>query len=386
MRMIAGQRGPALAGIKSNNGIPECYGLHGIWESGGIPVASSSPSHGEGVLSMETGGIRIYRPLLGFSKARLIATCVAERMGWFEDHTNKNPTLTTRNAIRHIYNTSQLPAALSKGRLLRLAENLVTISIDRNRLKESYLANCEMTRFSTRSGTMIIKFPELAHVDAILAAEILRHVILLITPEEQVPVSSLRGAVRHIFNRVEPGNSQRSSKKFNVAGVLFEPCLDSNEFGYPSPNERDLSLASKWLICRQPYVSSVPKPIISVALGPHVWSEWKLWDGRYWIRFQHHLTIEVVVRPFSSEDVAKFRRSLSSAAESILNKYFKGIAKGEIRYTLPCIVVRKDGEDMVVGLPSLEIYSENSSVECQIRYKKIYWDSLPAVTSHGGLS
>jgi tRNA(Ile)-lysidine synthase len=378
MRMIKGQRGPALAGIKSNNGIPECYGLHGIWESGGNPVTSPSSMHEGDSLPIETDGIRIYRPLLGFSKARLIATCETEHMSWFEDHTNKDPTLTTRNAIRHIYNTRQLPAALSKERLLRLAEKLVAATTCRNSLKQSYLSKCEVAGFSNRSGAITIKFPELRHADVILAAEILRHVIVLITPEEHVPISSLQGSVRHIFGHIEFGKHQISPKRFNVAGVFFEPLPG------PSP-----SLERTWLICRQPYVSSVPKPTFNVSLslnGDRVWTNWRLWDGRFWMRLQSSDRINIVVRPFSAGDVAKFRQSLSSAAKSKLKVHFKGIAKGGIRYTLPCLVVKKNGEDIVVGLPSIDIYSENTLVKCEIRYKKIDWDGLPVVTSQEELS
>ncbi|EPE25769.1 Adenine nucleotide alpha hydrolases-like protein [Glarea lozoyensis ATCC 20868] len=382
MRILAGQRGPALQGIKGENGIPECYGLHGIWESGEISTTTFGSVEDTGQLQIETGGIRIQRPLLGFSKDRLIATCEAEDMTWFEDQSNQDPTLTTRNAIRHLYRVNKVPSALSKDRLLHLTERCHAAATLRDGLKKHYLAKCEVTRFASRSGTIIIKFSDLNDHDLMLAATLLRHIIMLITPEEHVSVSSLHGAVKHVFDQRDAGQSTASAIRFNVAGVLFESLKEDITLNnYTEVPKR--TPQSRWLICRQTYLSSVPKPSFSVAPCPPqetVWSDWQLWDGRYWIRLVHHFGKPLVIRPFSPGDVAKFRRSLSLAGAKNLRRYFATIAKGAIRYTLPCIVAEDNGEETVVGLPSLDLYSSSAPMKCQIRYKKIYLDGLSLQT------
>ncbi|GFP57203.1 tRNA(Ile)-lysidine synthase [Trichoderma asperellum] len=176
MRLLAGHGYRGLQGIREANAIPECYELHHVYKSGLLddqmqkfPFLSFRPPTREmkrlrfilkddkkaeswdqiqsyfnlddastrfpGHLSRdfdpsipyltplqsEDGGVMIYRPLLEFDKGRLIATCETNGVRWFEDRTNTDPTLTTRNAIRKLTRVHTLPKALQKPSVLALA-------------------------------------------------------------------------------------------------------------------------------------------------------------------------------------------------------------------------------------------------------------------------
>lgn len=130
VRMVRDGTGLGLTGIAPVNDIPECFGLYGVHQSGNPHLKRSDDNdHASQIqrhwkrrpnMEFEDGGIKIMRPLLKFSKERLIATCLQRGVSWVEDETNKDPTLTIRNAVRHMYRNHRLPSALSKERLSTL--------------------------------------------------------------------------------------------------------------------------------------------------------------------------------------------------------------------------------------------------------------------------
>ncbi|RKF58367.1 putative tRNA-lysidine synthase [Erysiphe neolycopersici] len=426
MRIIAGHRGRGLVGMKPRTAIPECYGLYGIHESGGGLIDSnpicqpliekSKPSfmttsigawHQDSNterLRLETGGIQIYRPLLNFSKSRLIFTCKAYQIPWFEDKTNYDVTLTKRNAIRNLFCCHKIPDALSKQSLISLAKR---ISIKVSRLEEivnHYLTKICICSFSSTSGTVKVVFPPLTHEGEKLgdakffllskvATELLRKIITLITPEEHIELSSLRYAVTRIFPELvhEPPkllfpSQQKLEKKplfhtkFTVAGVLFQPIsLDTTH----SHSHRIIE-NNMWLISRQP----VPR----VSIGNHTFIVLAaqenhppfLFDGRFWIKIKNHSqTHDLVIRFFEPMDLKLFLNQFQSPGKKILLKKLAKIAPGNIRWTLPIICARQTvaaGSEFYqpLSLPSLKIDvpGANTFGVWQTHYKKIYTDHL----------
>ncbi|KAG9228404.1 PP-loop family-domain-containing protein [Amylocarpus encephaloides] len=389
MRMSKGQKNSGLAGIKAEGGIPECYGIHGLHESGhfDLPQTSKSdepgdlePSEPPQILS-ESGGIRVYRPLLDFDKDRLIATCQAHGMKWFEDPTNKDPSLTTRNTIRHIYKTHKLPVALSKPFLLKLSERCRQNVAARHELAESLLSKCEVSNFDKRFGTLQVRFPRLENISSREAAEVIRRIMILVTPEEHVPTPSLSTMIQRIFPDSQ-NQAPRQPKSFTVAGVLFQPLLADSEHEEYSPYDK--STPPKWLLSRQLHYNSKLKPAITFPpRNPRspAWSNWQLWDGRYWFRVQNNHPLPVTVRTFGQGDMRSFSNDKSTSG---LKSQFRRFAPGKIRYTLPCLVIPKETiskglGDTVVALPTLDISNKylQDHVKWEVRYKKVYWDGLP---------
>ncbi|KAK0109788.1 hypothetical protein ONS95_002462 [Cadophora gregata] len=412
MRLMDGHR-MGLTGIKDHSEIPECYGIHGVHESGGLeikareelikhqttchenttplrdhPIEEWSPQ-----LTPETGGVRVYRPLLGFSKARLIATCKENNVEWFEDDTNKDRTLTKRNAIRHMRASYSLPKALSKQSLLALSTSMKQQEQRRRDVLEEWLSKCCITSVDLQVGTVEVKFADLNQFREIpswpgekagqIAAELLRRIIMLVTPHEHVSISSLHGAVSRLFPELS-GDEPRSGS-FTVCGVYFQP-VQHDAFDRESL-EHDLK--PTWHISRQPFGSNeLTKHVLAFppTLSP-LWSPWQLFDGRYWIRIKNASSSIALIQPLSSARWPKFKAELGQQRNRAL-KIVKGKAAGGVRYTLPSLVLRSKvtsskEEDRAVALPTLGIslaeIEELKEVEFEVRYKKIHTAGLPMV-------
>jgi tRNA(Ile)-lysidine synthase TilS/MesJ len=405
MRLANGQGTRGLVGIKSPAGIPECYGIHGVYESGGydntlegnidqwkrsVPAAfswSRSNYSTATQLPIESGGIQIYRPFLNFSKARLIATCIAENMEWYEDHSNIEPATTMRNAIRHIYANHSVPAALTKPALLALSAKLNGQQADRSDIMKSWLAKCKITRFETRIGTVKVHFADLNQFrgpgivwpppDAgLIAAELLREVIQLVTPRDHVGLSSLHSAVQHIFPEISnQGERMPQSTAFTASEVYFQPVLATPSRG-PSP--KATKQKTEWILSRQPYMSRrLPKLQFAVLAIPGSWSPWHLYDGRYWIRVQNRSTGSLFMQPFRQEQLADFRASLKKPDGALLKEGLRRKAPGNIRWTLPTIMrEEEDGKETLIALPSLGLSIPGSMLRWEMRYKKISTDLI----------
>lgn len=392
MRLAAGHRTLGLIGIKGDSEIPECYGLHGVHESGGIDcptctskvVSQTIPGAGmnslkrRAQLPIEHGGVRVYRPLLTFNKARLRATCETAKMEWFEDHTNKDPTLTMRNAVRHMYNSHIMPRALAKPAILELSQRCKEKAASRLATTNAWLAKCSISRFETRSGVLAIQFPELGLLDNTatstsqreqIAANLLRRIIMLVTPEEHVDLASLDKAVHRIFpsliqDKVHREETIKMTGSRTVAGVLFQPQPDSPR---------------SWLLSRQPHFSSLsknPLQTYQVQKDKAAWSPWQLYDGRFWIRIRNSMESSVTLCHFQKQHLKAFSKSLDVLDRARLQADLKFLAPGHIRWTLPALVSEKQG---VLVLPTLDIKVPGCEVEWEVRYKKVDLEGLPLV-------
>ncbi|TVY47334.1 putative tRNA(Ile)-lysidine synthase [Lachnellula occidentalis] len=365
MRLINGHKRLGLAGMKSDSVIPECYGIHGVHESGGMPQerwrgrkAPSQPKLDKTLPRVEhipqpvpeTGGIRVYRPFLGFRKERLIATCQAEAVEWFEDHTNLDPTLTSRNAIRQLYKSNTMPAALTKPALLELTERFQELANTQLEMTKWCLSHCSIKRFDTRSGVLNVQFNDMNDSaippltdKKLVAASVLRRIIMLVTPKERVRTPLLHTTLKRVFPELCP-DEELDSGSFTVAGTQFKRLTNDAK--------------CEWFISRQPHKKSTAMPLITFppAAKEPSWSEWTLYDGRYWIRIQNHCKMPLSIRPYDQLDHKMFRKSLPWKMRTALHEMLKDIAPVDLRYTLPAICrPGDDGKEIVLGLPTLNV-------------------------------
>ncbi|KAH7336378.1 hypothetical protein BKA65DRAFT_33118 [Rhexocercosporidium sp. MPI-PUGE-AT-0058] len=441
MRLMEGHR-MGLTGIKEHSEIPECYGIHGVHESGGLggpamegfveekpnPLQEASSDkyqtdhqplrdtkeqtipNWKSRLIPETGGVRVYRPLLSFSKERLIATCKENNVKWFEDHTNKDRTLTKRNAIRHMRAHHSLPAALSKPALLNLAQRMKEQEERRQDVLAQWLPKCHITSLDLQTGTAKVRFANLDEFreDALwlgeeagqTAAELLRKVLMLVTPHEHISISSLHGAVARIFPELSKKEPQMSS--FTVCGVYFQNIPRDAPKGarvsqYTLPVEPGHDSKPTWYLSRQPFSSNeIAKSILTFPPShtPSMDNQqpaFQLFDGRYWIRIHARTGISkdkippstiLQIKPLSQDLWPKFKEELGKRRDRVV-ALVKEKAPGSVRWTLPALVLREDGRERVLGLPTLGIYLVHNEisrmVECCVRYKKIQTDELMTV-------
>lgn len=469
MRLLSGHGYRGLQGIREANSIPECYDLHGIYKSGLIddqlksnPSLSFRPAIREmrrlrsifrdekaaepwddllhhqqptnlvqrypgfvraerhpsvpylKPLDIEDGGVMVYRPLLGFSKDRLIATCEANGVSWFEDHTNKDPTLTTRNAIRHLVRNYELPKALQKPSILALADSFKQktkfeeAEADRYLIREAVIKD-----FDPNAGTLLVQFPPVRvskgrskrrsiTIDHKLRRErrkrtmaiAVRKIIEFVTPENHLPaLANLDNTVQRLVPDLSTKSNQLEPKAFAICGVLFDPIVKGTTV--------------KWLLTRAPYTSNQPLPIeklhgvsdyrlrpnkkeaqdmIEMNASSHTsltWKRAKLFDGRFWVRIGYNNKPMFLVQPFRPEHAKGFRKALSPLRRARLEKLLKHYAPGKARYALPALYGVERQRDhysqhvtttlALLALPTLGIHVPGMErwVRYDVRYKNV---------------
>ncbi|KAI0402980.1 adenine nucleotide alpha hydrolases-like protein [Xylaria palmicola] len=348
------------------------YGLREVRE--GVHRVKSAEAVGISDMETEDGGIVVYRPLLQFPKDRLIATCEANKVPWWEDNTNQDPTLTMRNAVRHMCKTHALPVALQKPSILALArrceQKAQVLEAEASRL----LAQTIIHKFGVNVGTVSVQFPDYGlhrfprdvsspsrrrarlQRQREVAGLLIKKIIALVSPGEQsVPVANLQNVIPRLFPALPSSPENRRApeprKAFAIADVHIVPIEPSPKEASDSPHA---GASRTWHLSRAPYPSNLPMPSCrsyywyslpwntrgepnpdhNVWTG---WMRWKLWDGRFWVRLRHRLHYRVVMRPFLREHAKAFRERLAPADREHLAALLKRHAPGKARYTLPAL-------------------------------------------------
>lgn len=431
MRLLQGHGARGLRGMKRASDIPECEGIHRVYQSGYVdsqmrksPFYSSRISraqskylrrdmrremrsraeetvpeeepedcthhglsdydfthlyqHEEDMafripeLDVEDGGVMVYRPLLGFSKDRLIATCEANNIPWWEDSTNQDSTLTMRNAVRHVCKTYTLPVALQKRSILALSrrceQRARALEAEAGRLlKQAVIHDVEPA-----IGSALVQFPDYSpcrfprdtspsrrHArtgrQREIAALLIRRIIALVTPEAHlVPLANLQKFVSRLFPALPDPTEGLSiigrPKAFVIAGVHFNPVESSQDETSPT---QPAPMPTVWYLSRTPYPSDRPVPHFRASFwapptnDPEMnawsrWTHWTLWDGRFWIRLSHRLPYRIIVQPFLRDHAKAFRALLSPEDRDHLALFLKRYAPGKTRFTLPALYLEED--------------------------------------------
>lgn len=433
MRLASGHKSLGLQGMRSSTDIPECWGVHGVHRSGMWDQAArrlnrqeektpGSPQahHLRGLLAkddiIEKGGVKILRPLLGFSKERLIQTCRVQALPWEEDKTNKDTWRTPRNNIRGLLRSAKLPQALRKTSMLQLAKLVSNKSKETSRMALRILPGCEVLLFDARCGGLIVRLPSrltrAPHVEQegswmiymgktrLTAMILLRNFVQIVSPQEEVSLQSLRQAVVSIFpefnDRYSAAAGRLQPTDFTGGGVQFQrlhcplPAPRSELYPAVSGTWTDLDPVFVWKLTRQPF-SKAPLSLTvqpsanaesTVADNAHSWSSWQLWDGRYWIRLLNRSCRPLIVRSFQLSDLQYLRSILTPQRYKDFHKLLLLAAPDKVRWTLLAIAELVDDTltaGRVLALPTLgkvgifDIGDGNGTnmVEWQIRYKYV---------------
>ena len=448
MRLASGQTGTSLSGMAAVADIPECWGVHGVHESGRTDFANRTlewlqekeNSHNSDYLQhlrllsaskpiFEEGGVNVMRPLLSFSKSRLIETCRASGVEWEEDQTNMDVWRTPRNTIRKMLSSSALPGALRKRSILNLALRKLIESQKAVSTAGKIFMNCEILLFDVRCGSLLVRFPHRTLVESksglqhhranarMTATIVLRRCIRLVTPQEEVPLSTLRFAALSIFPDLRGDefhdDPRLQESGFTACGVLFErltlPLPDSVSDNKRSQSEESvhdwkvLDPKYVWKLTRQPFsrarvtVPTIMVPPLALRISPPLavistpplpcpkitdWTFWELWDGRYWFRVLNNTPRPLIVRPLQSRDLREIKAKIPSAQWELFHSHLGQIAPGKSRWTLPIIAELDDtteGLGRVLVLPTLgqaghlHTKHENGSklLEWEVRYKQV---------------
>ncbi|KAI0518565.1 hypothetical protein F5B22DRAFT_71021 [Xylaria bambusicola] len=343
-------------------------------------------------IDVENGGVMVYRPLLGFPKDRLVATCEANNIPWWEDSTNDDQTLTMRNAVRHMYKNYTLPVALQKPSILALSRRCDQEARALQAEADRLMAQTRILDIVSHIGTASVQFPDygmscfprdkarpLRRRARILrqrevAGLLIRRILEIVTPEEHpIPLANLQNVISRLFPTLSDSPKGQSipelPKAFVIAGVHFlpiDPVSLSPTQGIPPSQSANQPQA--WYLSRTPYPSKRPVPhhrFTYWSIPRHIfgkytfnpadttwsrWLPWALWDGRFWVCVRHRLPYRVILQPFALSHAKAFRESLAPADRDRLAAVLKRSAPGKTRYTLPALYLEEhlDLEDMHV--------------------------------------
>lgn len=344
-RIYAGYLGTGLQGIQAVSPIPECHGVYRVSESGSL--RNLDPFKITKSVSVESGGVKIHRPLLDFTKAELIATCQTRQVDWHEDATNADKTLTARNAIRHLLGSRALPHALSTDSLRKLAAN-----------KLSHRRSCEdraTIMFKACKVELDIKTSSVSfsiHRDVrgsltnatnphLVAALLTRKFLSLSEDKHKLHLQDLSRAVEYLFPFLFKREPSKSAG-VNIGNVTLLRTAESDE-GWNLSDPRD---PWKYSIFLRPVQN--PEGYAKILLGAREsgsdhdgprWTFPTLFHDRWWIKLRyipHNLPAEtsMVVRFLKTTDLADMR----AEDPGYLDQQLKLHASANTRFTLPAIV------------------------------------------------
>jgi tRNA(Ile)-lysidine synthase len=411
MRLMNKRLRSGLRGMQTIEWIPECYGLYGVHHSGQQQEPGASRHL---PFPIEQGGIRTVRPLLGFEKSRLIATCETQGVAWAEDKTNHIQTYTLRNAIRHVYKNHALPAALS-------IQSLVKVSLTMKKRIDSHKKYAEMLfdkcliKLNIQTGSMIVRLPPYRSlldcpiettVDVNEAKNnayyLLKRVAELVTPRTKAPIAPLAATIENIWPEFRDSKDKalsgtdagQADKAWCVHGIWWR------WWGKPSPFEKDAVSVwgfakqsphpREWLLMRQPPSTSregklgaqIEYPPTRNADAPAD-GGYQLFDGRYWIQIQNHTRDTLMLRFFKPEDMHHVPSLQSSKSHQGRHpgRFIRAVfaqLEPKVRFTLPAVfrVDNTTGAESLVGFPTLGVSMNTLGApadvcEWKVRYMKI---------------
>ncbi|KAF1953306.1 hypothetical protein CC80DRAFT_507177 [Byssothecium circinans] len=352
MRLMKKRFRTGLVGLQRVMPLPGTYGMHGLQGSGDLdrPIGMETdethkrlifpcemvvdknrvpPKHNV-PFEVEKGGIHLLRPLLGFEKSRLIATCEEYGTAWAEDKTNLDPTLTPRNAIRHIIQNHKLPEALSSPALVQLSKNMQE-RVNAKRAFAENLFNKTKIKLDIQTGSLVVRMPRAsALLDRPIRAASNRtltkenigqardhaHIFLtrlveLVSPMEKRNLSALANAVPQVWPelRLDDDTLTRDvllKKTFCAGGVawtLAQMVAEGEDEHWRLSRqtlERRKHEALKLVF--PPTSSTQTSPTADLSPIETKDSQWRLFDGCWWIRVTNNTDQDITLRFLTPEE------------------------------------------------------------------------------------
>jgi tRNA(Ile)-lysidine synthase len=420
MRLANNRLRTGLKGMQTVEWIPECEGIYGVHHSGNYQkpkVTDKVP------FPIEQGGIQILRPLLAMEKTRLIATCEVQGVEWAEDQSNQIKTLTSRNAIRHIYKAHQVPKALGIPSLVKVSLHMQE-RVNAHRAYANKLFDECLMKLDIQTGTLLVRFPPFKSLlerpiktdsDKNEAKNnaycLVERVADLVTPKFKPALGQLASRVIDIYpefltqeenEEVAAAGEGHFREKFTVYHVWWRQWDKASPFedhGLPSEDYSSIAPHPKeWLLTRQALEFGEGKKL-QIAIPPSQSStpdsglsrpkeEYRLFDGRFWIKLHNYTRDTLVIRTFEKADMRHLSTTQSNKEamqnrsgpipERFITAAFALIRPSDVRFTLPAVFRRDNatGDETLIGFPTLNVRMHGLGppqgiCDWHVRYKKI---------------
>lgn len=374
---------------------------------------------GKMVVPSEKGGLQIHRPLLDFPKADIIRFCENNNIPYVHDKTNFDPTLTLRNAVRYLRANHVLPRALRGPSILELQKQSQQWAKSLAARADLILQEIEVETCDLRSGRLTARlssaFNSRCEVDPEAGAYALARLTGMVSPQskDDEPTLVSRDNLADFLWRNKTGLSEQMTMQQVVlekiqscqggsSSNLLRHDVTADDGGAPPNSNFDHSQATVWTLSRPPMrAQELKRASMAFSLclrktvengqeiedskhellsdedrNTTVWSQWLLWDRRYWfrVRTKDALTMSTIrIRPYSDSDVPFVRSRLKDKGLG-LQKILAEAAPGKSRYTIPVLVV----DSQVSVFPTLNVVvpqSQDSDVPSQtIRDPILDWE------------
>lgn len=387
LTQCSGRQG--LTGIAPLSRIPECQHVWGISGSGrfekikgrGASLKHVNPEISKSGLSfdMAAGGAMLCRPLLPYTKSRILETCKNLQIPYVNDPTNFDKTLTVRNTIRSLLSSNKLPRALQAPSIEAfLSRNRASLH-ELMEQTDSLLRTCQLHEFIAGSSTMKIQFPVLHQTHALMSPErdsrllsaSLRRITELISPLQykSLPLQKYAALANAIF-------TGQQLSDFSVGGAHFR-LLSARRKG----------TKNVWHVTRVPFIAYSAPDIVVSELHNERFSTPVLWDSRYWLQFRLRKNTKigssttVLVRSLEKEDMIPISNRLEACGYS--KEVFSVMAPYKSRFTLPVVTAMRTSDGTInekyLALPTLGLDLSKGTdlgIQCKWGYMAIDVDAL----------
>lgn len=267
------------------------FGLTGLKRNSLIPLQATSPFN-------VTPPISVLRPLLDFTKKDIIATCEENGVGWFEDHTNQDISLTDRNLYRYLIN-DYIPKQLlvNPNSDLRLIDRESLTSGHRQAVELAQYAHDQVQNLNLKLKDDIELLPEHSMIKLTMETSDIENngplVLGRFFYELMYPVSPSKNyhwSFSKILNNFIPRllefiTSDKPSAKFTYLNVLMD-----------IKKQHDVIYIK---FTRQPIIRLDVSEIKQSLNSSHL-NQWILFDRRYWLYFkaQHQDIDDIEILPY----------------------------------------------------------------------------------------
>jgi tRNA(Ile)-lysidine synthase len=349
--------------------------------------------------------ISLHRPLLKFSKARILATCKANDIQFVSDPTNFNPQLTLRNTVRYLLSNYTLPRALSKDSILKIHDQALDKLAHVRSEVEQALDIAELASFDLRSGSLKLRVPAFPHLLKWQTSEtpvsFLAQILRLVSPVDgfEMSKSSQANVANVIFPGISPLPGRPPSGPISTLAINQVLLVCGEQEHHP-----EQELYTSWRLSRQPLRREQAHGLLrKFTYQPHPEDEttaefcsgWVFWDGRYWVRIccaSVHYLQSCAIRPFQPSDAANLHTALDRESKETLSRLLHDAAPGKVRYTLPVVT-----DDMGIrAFPTLNFVvpehvgrgignqqDKPGLLWWNVKYKYIDWTTIERLGVHG---
>ena len=360
-------------------------------------------NHGKIVTPSRAGGIRLYRPLLPFRKSEILQFCEEKAIVYVQDPTNFDPTLTLRNAVRHLRTNYTLPRALRGFSISKLHEKAQTYMDSLSARGDEILQLVKIDVFDLRSGRMIVRLPPHFHSvcrnDEEAAAYALAKLTSMVSPcprDDEVTLVPQHGLAEFLNKGQRRGRQQMTMQQvlLEKTEVFVSARQEPSTSEFREVNTQEArgevpeGLETIWTLSRPPlrtnerdstslgfdptwcwgYLNNAGKaggwgrwPVEDEDKG--VWSKWLLWDNRYWVRVRTkdvQRLRKVRIRAYAESDVQSVNKSLGDASNE-LQATLAETAPGKSRFTIPILTTN----EKISGFPTLNVVVQKPEAKRQ---------------------